>query len=65
MQTFIATAVIFLVIAAAMAVGVIFSNRALQGSCGGTGTNCGCSEKKQRECAVKREAEEQAEKEAA
>ncbi|MDP6979922.1 MAG: hypothetical protein QF570_15155 [Myxococcota bacterium] len=58
MQTFIASAFIFLVVAAAMAVGVIFSNRSLQGSCGGSGTNCSCSETRQRECAMKREAEE-------
>ncbi len=58
MQTFIATLVLFLIVSAAMAVGVIFSNRSLQGSCGGTGTDCSCSETKQRECAMKREAEE-------
>ncbi len=57
MQTFFATTIIFLLVAAAMAVGVIFSNRSLRGSCGGTGTDCSCSETKQRECAMKREAE--------
>jgi len=61
MQTFLATAVLFLVIAAAMAVGVIFSNRSLRGSCGGTGTNCDCSEAKQRECALKQDADARAE----
>ncbi len=55
MQTFIATAVVFCLIAAAMAVGVIFSNRTLRGSCGGTGEDCRCSEQKQKQCASKRE----------
>lgn len=62
MQTFIATALLFCLIAAAMAVGVIFSNRSLRGSCGGTGTSCECNEAKQRECALKHEAEQQAER---
>ena len=65
MQTFIATAVFFFIIAFAMAVGVIFSNRSLRGSCGGPGTSCECSETKQRECAMKKEADEQADREAA
>ena len=33
-----------------MAVGVIFSDRRLRGSCGGTGLDCVCDEKKRREC---------------
>ena len=57
MQTFIATLVLMGIIATAMAVGVIFSNRSLRGSCGGTGKECPCSEKEQHECALKKEQE--------
>jgi hypothetical protein len=52
MQTLIATAVIFGLAMAAMAVGVIFSDRRLQGSCGGTGRDCRCSDAARRECAL-------------
>ena len=52
MQTFLATALIIGIAMAAMAVGVIFSNRTLKGSCGGTGLNCSCSEEARRECAL-------------
>ncbi len=57
METFLATVAIFGLAMVAMAVGVIFSNRSLRGSCGGTGIDCTCSEKKQEECARKRQAE--------
>ena len=60
MQTFFATLLLMGLIAAAMAVGVIFSNRSLQGSCGGTGKDCACSEKDQKECALKKEHDHQA-----
>lgn len=52
MQTFLFTALIFVVAMAAMAVGVIFSGRTLKGSCGGTGRDCACSEAERRECAL-------------
>lgn len=52
MQTFLATALIFGLAMAAMAVGVIFSDRRLQGSCGGTGRDCSCSEEVRRDCAL-------------
>jgi hypothetical protein len=52
MQTFLLTALIFAIAMAAMAVGVIFSNRTLRGSCGGTGLNCSCSEEARRDCAL-------------
>lgn len=55
METFIATLLLFCLIAAAMAVGVIFSGRSLQGSCGGTGKDCSCSAKDQEECPLKKE----------
>ena len=57
MQTFIATLILFCLLAAAMGVGVIFSNRALRGSCGGTGKDCSCSAKKQKHCPLKKEHE--------
>ncbi|MBW2293441.1 MAG: hypothetical protein JRG89_03340 [Deltaproteobacteria bacterium] len=57
MQTFVATLFLFCLMAAGMAVGVIFSNRELRGSCGGTGEDCSCSAQKQRECAHKKEHE--------
>lgn len=50
MQTFLATALIFGLVMAAMAVGVIFSDRRLRGSCGGTGQNCHCNEETRRDC---------------
>jgi len=52
MQTFFATALIFGIAMTAMAVGVIFSNRTLKGSCGGTGLDCSCSDEARRECAL-------------
>ena len=54
MQTFLATLLIFFAMTALMAVGVIFSSRPLQGTCGGTGEDCSCDEEKQRECAIKK-----------
>lgn len=50
MQTFIITAAFFALVMAAMAVGVIFSNRSLRGSCGGTGQGCECTPAKRRRC---------------
>jgi len=52
MQTFLATAVLFGLAMVAMAVGVIFSDRRLQGSCGGTGLECSCSDEVRRDCAL-------------
>jgi hypothetical protein len=52
MQTFLATALIFGLAMVAMAVGVIFSDRRLKGSCGGTGRECSCSEEVRRDCAL-------------
>lgn len=43
MVYFLLTAGLFSIIMVAMAVGVIFSNRELKGSCGGVG-NCACEE---------------------
>lgn len=59
MQTFIATLLLMGIVAAAMAVGVIFSNRSLRGSCGGTGKDCACSDEEQKECAFKKERDAQ------
>ncbi len=52
MQTLVATTLIFGLAMAAMAVGVIFSDRRLQGSCGGTRRDCHCSDEARRECAL-------------
>ena len=56
MQTFLATILFFGLAMAAMAVGVIFSNRELKGSCGGTGRDCSCSAEARRDCALAGEA---------
>ena len=56
MQIFLATALFFGLAMAAMAVGVIFSNRELKGSCGGTGRDCSCSAEARRDCALAGEA---------
>ena len=52
METILATIVLFGVAMLAMAVGVIFSNRPLKGTCGGTGKECSCSEEVRRDCAL-------------
>ena len=52
MQTFLATALIFGLAMTAMAVGVIFSDRRLKGSCGGTGRDCSCSDEVRQDCAL-------------
>lgn len=48
-QTLLASVVLIGILMAAMAVGVIFSNRRLRGSCG---RECACDEKVRRECAL-------------
>ncbi len=55
MLTFIATLIFFGIIVAAMAVGVIFSNRQLKGSCGGTGQGCPCTLAERRACLRRKE----------
>lgn len=52
MTTFLFTLSLFAVAMVAMAVGVILSDRELQGSCGGVGSeDCLCSIEKRRACA--------------
>ena len=49
MQTILASIVLLGLVMAAMAVGVIFSNRRLRGSCG---RECPCTEETRRDCAL-------------
>ncbi len=51
MQTILTTIALFAAVMAAMAIGVIFSNKRLRGSCGGTGEDCACDEETRRACA--------------
>ena len=44
METYLVTIGFFAVLMLMMAVGVIFSNKPLKGSCGGVGTECACLE---------------------
>lgn len=57
MSTILAAIALFALAMAGMAVGVIFSNRRLQGSCGGTGRDCSCDDAARRDCELKRAAE--------
>jgi len=57
LKTILAAILVFAIAMAAMAVGVIFSNRRLQGSCGGTGRDCTCDETARRDCELKKRAE--------
>lgn len=52
MQTLFATILIIGITMAAMAIGVIFSNRTLKGSCGGSGLDCICDDEARRACAL-------------
>jgi hypothetical protein len=49
MQTVFASVLLIGIVMAAMAVGVIFSNRRLRGSCG---RECPCTEEVRRDCAL-------------
>lgn len=53
MQTAILTVLIVALAMAAMAVGVIFAKRPLQGSCGGSGEACSCSRAARIRCAAR------------
>jgi hypothetical protein len=57
LETILAAILVFAVAMAAMAVGVIFSNRRLRGSCGGTGRECTCDEATRNDCELKKQAE--------
>ena len=57
MSTILATIALFALVMAAMAVGVIFSNKRLQGSCGGTGLDCKCDDDTRQDCELKKAAE--------
>lgn len=50
MATFLVTLTLVALAMCAMAVGVIFSNRRLHGSCGGSSDDCVCEIEKRRAC---------------
>ncbi|MEZ4278523.1 MAG: hypothetical protein R3F21_02760 [Myxococcota bacterium] len=54
METILASVALIGIVMAGMAVGVIFSNRKLRGSCG---RECECAEETRRECALAAAAE--------
>jgi len=54
MATFVATLVVFAVVTAGMALGVLISGKRLRGSCGGTGRDCECSPLAARDCPLRR-----------
>lgn len=56
METFLVTFLIFATAMILMALGVMFSGRALKGSCGGIGSDCACDDEKQKECAARKQA---------
>jgi len=58
MQTILITIIFFGIIMSAMALGVMVSGKRLRGSCGGTDSDCECSEAKRRVCAAKAAAAE-------
>ena len=55
MATFLVTLAFVGTAMALMAVGVIFSNRRLHGSCGGSGDDCVCEIEKRRACHAKKQ----------
>ena len=53
-MTFGLAFVVFAVVVAAMAVGVLLGGRRLRGSCGRTGEECACTWIERRTCALRR-----------
>jgi hypothetical protein len=58
--TFVAALVVFGLVTAAMALGVIVQGKRLRGSCGGTGRDCECSPLAARHCALRKLRKERA-----
>lgn len=54
MATFLAALVVFAVVIAAMALGVIIQGKRLRGSCGGSGKDCECSPLAARDCRLRK-----------
>ncbi|MFP6641537.1 MAG: hypothetical protein VCC04_14930 [Myxococcota bacterium] len=58
MQTFVMAVLVIGLVMAAMAVGLILRGRVLQGSCGGTGEGCPCSDAKRQRCLARHESQD-------
>jgi len=50
MQTVVATLVVFCLVALAMSIGSLLGRQPLQGSCGGSGSRCPCTEQERQAC---------------
>jgi hypothetical protein len=60
MKTMLLTVLIFGLLMAAMAIGVIVQGKRLRGSCGGTGSDCACDDPAREACELKKKIAEAA-----